>query len=205
MTAVQLTACPAHGFFLRFSPTTQCPYCDQEQQAQQISSMMRMGVPSTLARASLGCYSVGDDEQALAARAIVNLYAKHFSLMLHDGANLLLWGRPGTGKTTLAAGALAHVALCGHTAHFMDASEKFKTGEQATTDLLVIDNVGYRGRAERHLAKVLSVRAAGGLPTILVSDLTSLDAIRGVLGVQASQALREHGCLAVCFGDVAKV
>lgn len=85
MTAVQLTACPAHGFFLRFSPTTQCPYCDQEQKAQQISSMMRMGVPSTHARA------------------------------------------------------------------------------------------------------------------------TSLDAIRGVLGVQASQALRKHGCLAVNLGDAARV
>jgi hypothetical protein len=49
------------------------------------------------------------------------------------------------------------------------------------------------------------VRAAGGLPTILVSDLTSLDAIRGVLGVQASQALRKHGCLAVNLGDAARV
>lgn len=164
---------------------------------------------------TLDSYQAGSAAQRAVLKACRD-FANHFAP--DQGHGLLLIGRPGTGKTHLAAGILQAVAQVHnttgvtHTAREVvrmlratwsrgaEWSEEEVIESLGTSPLLVLDEVGvgFSTEAEQtQLFDVLDLRYQLRRPTVVVSNL-NMPLLSGVLGERLLDRLQEGAKVLVC-------
>jgi DNA replication protein DnaC len=157
------------------------------------------------------------DEQQEKALSICTAYANDFDHVLENGSSLIFSGKPGTGKTHLAAGIGLKVAKdyrkdvlfstvmrvvrrIKDTWGRKDAgvyreSEGEAIAAFAGVDLLILDEVGVQFGSETEenfLFDIINERYENRRPTIIISNL-DIEGIKQYLGERAFDRLREDG------------
>jgi DNA replication protein DnaC len=229
-------ACDTHGAYdarrVFNNLWSRCPACsaevdaaekaDREQQAKQqkLEAWQRRigdsGIPDRFQDRSLQSYVAKTDGQRRAL-AFAESYADGFDEVLKTGRSALFIGRPGTGKTHLAAGiGLRLMHRDGRTVLFStvvrairrvkdtwgrDSRETQAIAALVFPDLLILDEVGVQFGSETErliLFDVLNERYEKRRPTLLLSNF-DVDAVRSYLGERIFDRLREDGGDVVVF------
>ncbi len=146
-------------------------------------------------------------------------FADNFQTVKTKGANLILTGQPGTGKTHLAVSILKQVMESGETGFFVTVSEMLrairgtysaasKTTEQEVFDyfinasLLVLDEVGVAiGDDEKRKALIFDVlngRYNRMKPTVIIGNLTP-EEMEDYLGFRVWDRLMESNAPVIAF------
>ena len=236
--ATRTETCATHGeyeskCFLR-SIWTKCPKCaDEDQKRQQAELAERekeagirawnarvssAGIPERFRDRSLQSFVADNDGQAYALK-FAQEFADGFDDVLKTGRSALFIGKPGTGKTHLAAGiGLRIMNRDGRSVLFTTVIRAIrrikdtwgKAGTETETqaietlvfpDLLILDEVGVQFGSETEkmiLFDVLNERYEKRRPTLLLSNLT-LDEVRAFLGERVFDRMREDGGEAIVF------
>ena len=152
------------------------------------------------------------------ALTVSKIFAQNFDLCLESGSSLIFCGKPGTGKTHLAAAIANAVCLKGRNAVFLsvlkaislvkdswrkdaEISEKAAYKGMITPDLLILDEVGIQFGTEAEkiiLFEILNGRYENVKPTIVISNL-SLPEISNYLGERVVDRLKEGGGSVIVF------
>ena len=213
---------------------TGCPKCreaEQARQAEELAAKARQakrqewldriggaGIPERFRDRTLATFEATTEGQRRAL-AFATAYAEGFPEALRTGRCAMFVGRPGTGKTHLAAGiGLRVIGKHGATVLFTTTlrairrvkdtwvkgskeSESSAIEALAFPDLLIMDEVGlqYGSDAEKLiLFDVLNERYERRKPCLLISNLR-LDGVRSYLGDRIWDRLREGGGEAIPF------
>lgn len=233
--------CEQHGDFtgtasviLGRTFTTSCPKCGEirkQQEAQaEIDAKAReerdrlkrkLGaatIPHRFVSKTFADYRAKGEGQTKAL-AVCQEYAQNFRTHFDAGRCLLLMGKPGTGKTHLAAaianqlvttteataiyrtvgGILQHIK--GSYDRDSGYSEKDAYDSYASAHLLIIDEVGATKPTEFELATLFAIinsRYEEMLPAVIVSNLPPKE-LAGAIGERCVDRLREGGGIAVTF------
>ncbi len=183
-----------------------------EAESKKCDELLERGVPKRLVSASLDSWKASTVDQQ---RTIATIQA--FLPTIRSGRSLILYGRPGTGKTHLAVGIMRHfvgaVSLRYATASGLAREVRCTYSRSSSEDerdvlnrhvkvgLLVLDEVGV-GIGSAHeramLHDVLAGRYDLKRPTILVSNL-DLAALQEALGDRLVDRLREDDGIALGF------
>jgi DNA replication protein DnaC len=173
------------------------------------------GVPPRFRDRTLASYRADCDGRRAALR-----WATEFVEAFEGaaGASALLIGKPGTGKTHLAAGIAMQLLEDGRSVRFCTVQRAVRrvkatwargaseTEEQAiaalaTPDLLVLDEVGVQfGSDYEHnlLFDVLNERYEAQRATLLLSNLDA-DEVKSILGERVLDRMREDGGRVIVF------
>jgi DNA replication protein DnaC len=215
-----MRGCADHEAFL-----PSCPACHSAAVQAQIGALRRKsrqfaiesrvgraGIPRRFAERRFGEYVTGTPEQRFALEA-VQAYGEQFAAIRKSGACLMLVGKPGTGKTHLAAALLTAVISRGWSGLFIPMSEALRkiratyspradwTEEQVfealvKPDLLVLDEVGVAiGDADKRRAilfDIINARYNELRPTCLLANMTRRE-LEAYLGERAMDRLLENG------------
>lgn len=210
-----------------------CPSCAEERAArlQQREAEWReeqrrhrieqnrqaCSLPARFANCSFDGYLVETPQQHKVL-ATVRAFAERFGEMQLSGANLTLCGKPGTGKTHLAA-ALGNALLDrGHTVRYhhvygllrelkdtwsrdAELSEAKVMRRYCQADLLLLDEVGVQFGTDTErtlLFEVIDGRYADRKPTVVVSNLDRAG-LEGFLGERVLDRLLEKGSGVLVF------
>lgn len=213
---------------------TKCPICAEEKQrakdaerdAKAKEASLRAwankvsdaGIPERFQDRSLQSFVASNEGQAYALK-FSETYADQFDNVLTTGRSALFIGKPGTGKTHLAAGiGLRIMSRQSRTVLFTTvirairrikdtwgkASNETETQAIETLvypDLLILDEVGVQFGSDTEkmiLFDVLNSRYEKRRPTLLLSNLT-LDEVKAFLGERVFDRLREDGGEAIVF------
>lgn len=225
--------CPSHGPYTatgrmlgRREVWSGCPGCAEEaQQAEREAQAQRMAeatarqredaigaacIPARFRGLSFDTYVASTPEQR-AALAKVRDYVERFQEKCEQGRGLVLAGKPGTGKTHLAAAAM--LALIGprywvqyttcmgliRMVRETWGKDSERTERQMVRmlgqeiDLLVIDEVGvqYGTESEQHiLFEILDKRYAEMRPTLLISNQDKAG-FTALIGERVADRLRQ--------------
>lgn len=233
-------SCEAHGDFeqritkiLGKDFSSICPQCSserkakQEEEERQARARMaahrlseRLGaamIPPRFAGKSFDDYLAESDKQKKALSACMD-YAARFPEHAKAGRCLLMFGKPGTGKTHLAAAIANDAISSGDTAvyrtvggiiqsikatydHSSGKTEAEVMAAMVDADLLVIDEVGATKTTEFELAVLFAIvngRYENVRPTIIVSNLMP-DELPAAMGERCVDRLREGGGIALIF------
>lgn len=224
--------CAKHGEFVSrhlFGRIwSQCPVCAEEhdvaekaaQEAHKRESKLRAwqgklgdsGIPERFHSRTLATFEATTPEQAKAL-AFAHRYVDGFADVLKTGRCAVFLGRPGTGKTHLAAGIGLRLMGRDHrTVLFTTVmrairrvkdtwsrdsrmSESEAIASMVTPDLLILDEVGVQFGSETEkliLFDVLNERYEKRRPTLILSNL-SLPDVKQFLGERIYDRLREDG------------
>lgn len=190
---------------------------EQERRDRIQRNRQACGLPARFADCSFDGYLVVTQQQHKVL-ATVRAFAEQFEEMQRIGANLTLCGKPGTGKTHLAA-ALGNALLDrGHTVRYHHAygllrelkgtwtrdaelSEAKVMRRYCQADLLLLDEVGVQFGTDTErtlLFEVIDGRYSDRKPTVVVSNLdrTGLEAC---LGERVMDRLLEKGSGVLVF------
>lgn len=234
--------CPQHGPYegyplLRIATKvimSLCPLCQENKilkEKQRIEALNRQrkqqkianltecsGIPERFKTRNFDNYRVAHPQQKTALR-IVRGYADQFEQCLKSGGGLILAGKPGTGKTHLAAAVAHHIIQSGRSVLFTSAiralrkvKESYqrhpsKIPQQAIIDefllpdLLIIDEIGMQFGTETEkliFFELLNGRYEAVLPSIIVSNLTESE-LSLYLGTRILDRLQEGGGAFVSF------
>lgn len=230
--------CEKHGDFTAEnwlgSIWTGCPTCEAEarkaenekaEEARRRNEVLRWrasvgsaGIPDRFREKSLDSFVAETPEQQRALRS-AQRYASEFDEALRTGRSLMFLGKPGTGKTHLAAGiALQLMRDQSRRVLFTtvlravrrvkdtwvkgcNKSESDVIREMVLPDLLILDEVGvqFGSDFERNiLFDLLNERYEACKPTLILSNL-SLEEVGDFLGERIMDRLRENGGRAVLF------
>ena len=230
--------CEKHGEFesrnFIGSVWSKCPKCAAEAQAAEREAEelkareekrraweMRLGasgIPERFHDRTLNTYVATTDAQREALQFATE-YADNFSDAARTGRSVIFCGRPGTGKTHLAAGIglrLMHrdrrpvlfttVMRAVRRVKETWGRSSTETESQAIAamvfpDLLILDEVGVQFGSDTErliLFDVLNERYERRRPTLLLSNLT-VDGVREFLGERIFDRLREDGGRAIVF------
>lgn len=236
--AAKRADCEKHGEFetrnVFGTVWSKCPKCTAESDRRdaeakeekaradrQIAWQRRIGesgIPDRFHDRTLETYLAKGDGQELAL-AFATEFADTFDSALTTGRSALFLGKPGTGKTHLAAGiGLRIMQRDRRTVLFatvMRAIRRIKdtwgkgSGESETQaiaalvypDLLILDEVGIQFGSDTEkllLFDVLNERYEKRRPTLLLSNLTLPD-MQAFLGERVFDRLREDGGEAIVF------
>ncbi len=212
---------------------TRCPQCSAEREAEKsrhetkVSQLTRnekikrllgdAGIPKRFALRKFDNYRAESKAQQQAL-SIARYFAMRFDVFLSTGASLVFCGKPGTGKTHLAAAIANAVCEQGRSAVFMsvlkatrmvkdswrkdaDSSENQVYRGLVSPDLLVLDEVGVQFGSEAEkliLFEILNGRYENMRPTIVISNL-SPEEIVSFLGERVVDRLQEGGGSTVVF------
>lgn len=213
---------------------TKCPVCaeekkqahDAEIEAKKKELSIRAwackisnaGIPERFQDRSLQSFVAGNEGQTYALK-FSETYADQFDDVLTIGRSALFIGKPGTGKTHLAAGiGLRIMSRQGRTVLFTTvirairrikdtwgkASNETETQAIETLvypDLLILDEVGVQFGSDTEkliLFDVLNSRYEKRRPTLLLSNLT-LDEVKSFLGERVFDRMREDGGEVIVF------
>lgn len=233
--------CEKHGPFEQKSQKlmskvfkTACPGCVDDRKAEEQEMAQRQerearkakirkllgdaGIPKRFAMRTFDNYKAESLEQSQAL-AVATYFAKDFDKFLESGASLMFCGKPGTGKTHLAAAIANAVCSQGRSAVFMSVlkatrmvKDTWKKGADVTEsqvykgliepDLLILDEVGVQFGSEAEkliLFEILNGRYENVKPTIVISNLLPSE-ITEYLGERVVDRLQEGGGSTVVFG-----
>jgi DNA replication protein DnaC len=235
-----LATCATHGDYAaiisRKSETPSgCPDCaserqrlqDQADQAEAAAKAVAAGLERKLGNAliphrfksrTFASYIATTPKQQKAL-SVCQGYADNFREHFDAGRCLLLMGKPGTGKTHLAAAIANHIMTTSKAAavyrtvggilqYIKGSYDKASEYSEAQAfdsltkpHLLVIDEVGATKPTEFELAtlfQIINSRYEEQLPTIVISNLSSKE-LPAALGERCVDRLREGGGIAVGF------
>lgn len=186
----------------------------EERRASQQRRLQRQceasGIPARHAEATFDGYHASDEPQRKALETC-RRFGENFRRARDEGANLLLLGSPGTGKTHLAVAILRTVLASGMTAVYVteaDLLRKLRSTYQrdadtregdaiaafCAPDLLVIDECGVAiGNPETRRAMlhdIVNGRYEAKHPTLLASNLSEAELAR-YLGPRAWDRLTD--------------
>ena len=232
--------CPQHGaytstgtrYFQRTVVWTPCPECEKERlaarqrrQAQELAQQQRAQLENMLGQAQIPARFIGrtfdnfeaDTPEKQKALATVREFADNFEGHLRSGASLALLGKPGTGKSHLAAAVLQAImpthcglyvtcmqvvrAVRGTWRRDSERSESDVYAQLAEVPLLVLDEVGVQYGTEGEqtiLFEVLDRRYRDMMPTMLLAN-QNLDGLKHFLGERVYDRLTETARV-VMFG-----
>nr|DAF36669.1 MAG TPA: Replicative helicase [Caudoviricetes sp.] len=205
--------CPKHGPYMDFlllphkGLWSGCPMCKQEHDhaaaaqdearakaeiaAWNIERLIgQTCIPPRFANRSFANFRTDEPDQKMALGICVRYSETDWESTIRNGRNLCILGRPGTGKTHLAAAMVRSVVSRGYPAVYVKEPDIFRrvkesymsrtlSERQAMADfvkpaLLVVDEVGrqYGTQAERSMFfDVIDQRYENMKPTVLVSNL----------------------------------
>lgn len=229
--------CETHGEFvskhLFASHWSSCPVCSDERRKEEEAEKIeeerrrkerrmeerigRSGLPERFRTKELSLFIAETDMQRKALD-FSNSYAEGFGDVLKTGRSAIFIGKPGTGKTHLAAGIALSVMRRGAIVYFStvmrairsikdtwvkdsDISESEAISMFTVPDLLIFDEVGVQFGSEfekNMLFDIMNERYENRRPSILLSNL-SIDEIRGYLGDRVFDRMREDGGKFVVF------
>lgn len=148
----------------------------------------------------------------------ISIFFKKFEELKEKGASMILCGKPGTGKTHLAAAGILSLAKSGKYvkyttsyklfamikatySKYSDESDQEIIKRYTECELLVIDEVGvqFGSEAEKVLFyQIINGRYENVLPTILISNLNK-DGVKDFIGDRCFDRLKEGGGAVLSF------
>lgn len=210
------------------SHESNCPACDQdafEQESRARSAALisearegrlkrllgASGIPKRFLTRTLANYQTPTAAHRR-VRDVVGNYAHHFIEVLEEGSSLVLCGRPGTGKTHLAAAAANEVIARNHSVVFMtvvaavrQVKDTYRRESEITEtqaierfvepDLLILDEVGVQlgtDTEKRILFEILNGRYENLRPSILLTNLKR-EELAAYVGDRIMDRLQEGG------------
>lgn len=188
---------------------SQCPTCWRDAQARRV--MGRAALPPRFVDRTFDSYAVSTPSQDAVKRAVQD-YSRAFGEHAKTGRSVILCGRPGTGKTHLAAALLNEIIKAEFTGIYATVSaairrvkDTWTRGSERTEreviadfvlpDLLILDEVGvqFGSDAERMiLFEIINGRYEHQRPTMLISNL-DIAGMEENVGTRAVDRLREGG------------
>jgi DNA replication protein DnaC len=210
-----------------------CPVCraeteaeekakkDAEEAEQRVRNWERRlgqsGIPPRFQDRTLENF-VAESEAQQKALTFAKSYADEFNEALKTGRSALFVGKPGTGKTHLAAGIGMNLLKKGHPVLFMTVMRAIrrvkdtwgKGREESETEaiaamvephLLILDEVGvqFGSDFEKNLIfDIINERYENRLPTILMSNLPTAE-VRAYLGDRVFDRMKEDGGARIVF------
>lgn len=210
-----------------------CPDCAKIKQAEQLEEKALTQkreqydkiktahhdcqLPKRFALRTFDDYRATENAQTYAL-AVAKRYANKFEERLEQGGGLVFCGKPGTGKTHLAAAIANQIIESGRTVVFvsvMKALRRVKSTYSKTSqeteqeainsflkpDLLIIDEIGvqYGSDAEKViLFEILNGRYEDMRPTVILSNLEE-DELGKFMGARVVDRMREGGGAVVAF------
>ncbi|MCY1289833.1 chromosomal replication initiator protein DnaA [compost metagenome] len=211
-----------------------CPECSRQRQAEEAAAeaeskardarerlQRKLGaamIPARFLDKTFENYSATTERQ-LKALSICREYSEHFGDHFDAGRCLMLLGKPGTGKTHLAAaiandlvrntsamavyrtvsGVLQHIKGSYDRDAEYSESDAFKS--LVAPHLLILDEVGATKPTEFELATLFAIingRYEEKLPTVVISNLPPKE-LPGAIGDRCVDRLREGGGIVVGF------
>lgn len=228
--------CEKHGGYLGYSEfndllkrtlKTQCPLCIEEKKAADEKAAQKAAAEKKLlkVRELLRCASIpprfttrsfdnfrADTDAKSAALKKCKGMADNFEYCLQHGTSLLMCGKPGTGKSHLAAAFAVHIINQGRSAVYTSVLKAVRAIKETyrkdseiheqeainaliAPDLLILDEVGVQFGTETekmYLFEILNGRYEHVKPTIVISNLTP-DEVKVYLGERVIDRLTEGG------------
>ena len=187
-------------------------------QARLETRLRRAGIPRRFEGKTFASYQPASEAQ-VKIRDVCKRYASEFKSVMEKGVNVVMTGKPGTGKTHLAVAILQDVIKQGNTGVFISVSEMLRairatysrnteTSEEEAFEyfiepsLLVLDEVGVSiGDEEKRKAMVFDVinaRYNAMKPTILLGNLNQED-LQKYLGVRVWDRILEGNAPVLAF------
>lgn len=212
---------------------SRCPACEAERTAEKEKNselilkqkkeekirriLGESGIPKRFIGRTLNNFRAENDGQKKALM-VSRHFAKNFEQQLSSGGSLIFSGKPGTGKTHLAAAIANAVCQQGRTALFLSVlravrmvKDTWNKGSDETEnrvyrgliepDLLILDEVGVQFGSETEkliIFEILNGRYEQIRPSILISNLLR-DEISEFLGERIIDRLREGGGSLITF------
>ncbi len=230
--------CDQHGKFeskcFIGSIWTKCPICDAERAQREAADeeareresrrsawhlkIGQSGIPARFKERTLQNFVAVTDAQRRAL-AFAKQYADEFDHVMTTGRCALFIGKPGTGKTHLAAGiglqvmrdqnrTVLFTTVMRAIRRVKDSWTKGSTDSESKAiealtfpDLLILDEIGVQAGSEFEkltLFDVLNERYEKRKPTILISNLSASD-VKNYLGDRVIDRLREDGGKSIAF------
>ena len=233
--------CEKHGdykakvfYLLGKKNSSKCPSCleesnqkEKEQNIKIISAEKKLKIknlfhdsliPLRFKSKDFNGYTAENNENKLAL-TICEKYANNFITRHQAGGGIVMCGKPGTGKTHLAA-AISNkvIADYGMSVLFISVMQALRRVKETysrdsekkesevirafnTPDLLIIDEIGVQFGSDTEkmiLFEIINNRYQNVLPTILISNL-SLDELNDYIGERVVDRMREGGGAVISF------
>lgn len=189
MTTQACSICGGKGFTL--TPTGEAAWCECKRMYDARSSVSSCGIPKRLLFSTIGNYT-GRNSAQDTAKKNAEEYIHNFGSIVQGGKNgLIFTGRPGCGKSHLAAAVLKRLIKDGHDGRYANVPTVFDSirasfnaegdREDIAADLmraevLVLDDLGTEHITDwvtEQLYLIINSRYNDMLATIITTNLTT--------------------------------